>query len=208
MRTQWLARVSGALAVWLLSGVGAWTVAEAAAASTLDNLQATYQNDATTKARYEAFAAKADAEGYKGISSLFRAAAMSEGIRAEKHAAAIRKLGAEPKASLTTVETRSTRENLAAALTNETAVKDTVYPGFIKQADAERNAVASRAFKGAIAPAASRVKVYQQALKDLDSWRAPRDVLVCKVCAYITADTTVKRCPICEVPRSKFETVR
>jgi len=48
------------------------------------------------KARYQQFAAKADEEGYGPVASLFRAAAMAEGIHADNHRKVIVKLGASP----------------------------------------------------------------------------------------------------------------
>jgi len=208
MTTHWLTRVSGAMAVLLLGLAGGLNAAEGAAKATLDNLQAAYHGESNAKARYEAFAVKADEDGYKGVASLFRATAKSEGIHAAKHAVAIKKLGAEPKVTMEKIEVKSTKENLEAAEKGETAEKDTMYPAFIKQAEADRNPGAALSFKGAMASEASHAKLYQQALKELESWKVAKDFLVCQVCGYTTLDKELKKCPVCAAPRAKFETVR
>jgi rubrerythrin len=87
---------------------------------TLDNLQAAYNGESNAKGRYEAFAVKADEEGYKGVASLFRAAAASEGVHLQGHAEDIKSMGAEPMAHIKGPEVKSTHENLEAALKGET----------------------------------------------------------------------------------------
>src|SRR5512137_2342735 len=79
---------------------------------TLDNLQAAYNGESNAKARYEAFAAKADEEGYKSVASAFRAAARSEELHAQKHAKQIEKLGGKPTATIEKAEVGTTAQNL------------------------------------------------------------------------------------------------
>jgi len=69
--------VSGVIAALCVGWVGALNAAEAGSKSTLDNLQTAYNGESNAEARYEAFAAKADEEGYKSVAALFRAAAKS-----------------------------------------------------------------------------------------------------------------------------------
>jgi rubrerythrin len=205
MMTQRMAKVSGALAVLFVGLAGRLS----AAPSTLDNLQAAYHGESNAKSRYEAFAVKADEEGYKAVASLFRATSKSEGIHAAKHATAIKKLGAEPKVALEKHEVKSTKENLEAAEKGETAEKDTMYPAFIKQAELDKNAGAAQSFKGAMASEVSHAKLYQQALKELESWKvANKDFLVCQICGFTSLDQALKKCPVCDSPRSKFDVVK
>jgi len=183
--------------------------AEETGKTTLDNLQAAYNGESNAKTRYEAFAAKADEEGYKSVAALFRAASKSESIHATKHAAVIKKLGAEPKATIEKAEVKSTKENLEAAIKGETHEKDTMYPAFIKQAEAEKNSGAVLSFKGAMLAEVEHAKLYSQALKELDAWKAAgKEFLVCIVCGYTTMDMGIKICPVCSSPRSKFDTVK
>lgn len=181
---------------------------ESAPKSTLENLQAAYNGESNAKVRYEAFARKADEEGYLGVGSLFRAAATAEGIHLTKHAGIIKQLGAEPQADLQEPEVKSTQENLATALKGETYEREVMYPEFIKQAELEQNSQAARSFKGASAAEAEHAKLYQNALENSDSWKLPKDFLVCIICGFTTADLGTKQCPICSAPRSKFVDVK
>src|SRR5512138_2292721 len=82
------------------------TTAAPKASKTLDNLQAAFNGESNAKARYLAFAQKAETEGYGKVASLFRAAARAEDIHANNHAEVIRKLGAKPTADVKTPEVK------------------------------------------------------------------------------------------------------
>ncbi len=164
--------VAGVITLVCMGLVGMASAAEAAGKTTLDNLQAAFNGESNAKAKYESFAVKADAEGYKSVASLFRAAAASETIHARRHAAVIKKLGAEPKATVGKPEVKSTKENLEAALAGETYEKETMYPAFIKLAETEKNKDAVMSFKGALAAEVEHAKLYKQALAELDAWKA------------------------------------
>ena len=178
-------------------------------AATLANLQAAYNGESNAKARYEAFAVKADDEGYKTVAALFRATAKSEALHAKRHAGMITKMGAVAKMTLETPVVAGTRENLAAAVQGEVGERDAMYPAFIKQAGLDKNDGAALTFKGAMASEASHAELFKKALAELESWKAgDKDFYVCQVCGYTTMDGALVKCPICAAPREKFETVR
>lgn len=177
--------------------------------TTLENLQAAFNVKSNAKVRYEAFAAKADEEGYKSVAALFRATSMSQEILAQKHAAVIKKLGAVPKAEIAKPEVKSSKENLEAALKDETEERDKMYPAFIKQAQQEKNSSAIRTFKGALAAEIEHAKFYKQAIAELNAWKNHgKEFLVCEVCGYTTMNMQLKKCPVCAAPRSKFELIK
>ena len=183
--------------------------AEQLAGTTLDNLQAAFNGESNAKARYEAFAAKADAEGYKSVAKLFRATSKSEGIHAAKHAEMIKKAGAEPKAIIEKADVKSTKDNLEASIKGETYEKESMYPSFIKQAEVDKNSGAVMTFKGAMAAEVEHAKLYSQALKELDSWKdASKEFLVCQICGFTSMDKNLKQCPVCSAPRSKFDVIK
>lgn len=204
MNTKQLAMALTLAAAW--SVAGAVTMAAAApAASTLDNLQTAFNGETNAKTRYEAFAVKADADGYRAVAALFRAAAHSEGIHAAKHGKAITKLGAVPQATAVAPDVKTTRENLETALKGETAEQTVMYPAFIKQAELDRNAQAKMSFHGAMAAETEHAKLYRQALDHLDGWKAAgKTFLVCEVCGYTALDAGLRKCPVCAAPREKF----
>ncbi len=82
----------------LAVGVLALPLGAAAATSTLDNIQTAFNGESNARARYLAFAERADQEGYGEVASLFRAAAKAEEIHAASHAVVIKKMGGTPLA--------------------------------------------------------------------------------------------------------------
>jgi len=179
--------------------------AKTQAPTTLDNLQAAFNGESNARVRYTEFAVKADAEGYKQVAALFRAAAKSEEIHAANFSKEIVKLHAEPKSNIKTIDVKTTKENLEAALKGESYEKNTLYPGFAKKAETDKNMFATRSFKGAIAAETMHAKLFSEALADMDAWRTPnKEFLVCTICGYTTDDATLKQCPVCAAPRDKF----
>lgn len=189
--------------------LGFWSItvlAEEAKTPTLaDILKTAYQNEINANAEYAAFAAKADEEGYKAVSALFKAAAKSEEIHLAKHAAALKDLNeAVPAAEAAKPEPKTTKENLEKMIQDKTTLKDTTHPAAIKQAEAEKKEKAALSFKGAMAANGEYIKYAQEAVKDLDTWKAGKEFFVCLVCSYVMTDPNVEKCPICAAPRAKF----
>jgi rubrerythrin len=182
--------------------------AAGAPVSTLDNLQTAFNGESNANARYLAFAKKADEEGYLGVASLFRAAAHAEGVHVARLAEVIKEMKAVPKADVQTPDVKSTKENLEAALQGESYERDTMYPGFIKQARAERNTDALRVFNFAKSAEAEHAKFYQAALNGMDGWKAvKRDFYVCNHCGFTVEKITFDKCPVCFEPKSEYEKV-
>jgi len=181
-----------------------------AAGKTLANLQAAYDGESNAHARYLAFAQKADAEGYAQMASLFRAAARAEQIHLTNHAAVIRQMGAEPHAILEMPVVRSTKENLeASANKGEAYERDTMYPGFIMQAQIEDNGAAVQTFEFARNAEAQHFRLFIEALNNLDNMKAPgHTYYVCTVCGYTIADAPPGDCVSCSSPREKYEAVK
>ncbi len=177
-------------------------------ATTLENLQAAFNGESNAKVRYEAFAVKADAEGYAGVAGLFRAAALSESIHAAKHAKAIEALGAVAKADMKAPVVKTTKENLKEAIKGENHESKAMYPAFMKKAEADKNQMAMYSFKGAMAAEKMHSKYYSAALANLKDWKTAKKFLVCQVCGYTTMDMGLKVCPVCASPREKFTEVQ
>jgi rubrerythrin len=105
--------------------------------ATLENLNKAFNGESNAHARYLAFAKKADEEGYGQVACLFRAAASAEKIHFTAEGKIIQRLGGVPKADVKAPEVKSTKENLEAAIKGETYESQTMYPEFIKTAEAE-----------------------------------------------------------------------
>jgi rubrerythrin len=177
-------------------------------ATTLQNLQAAFNGESNARAKYLAFAERADSEGYGQVASLFRAAARAEQIHAENHAEVIKVLGAEPKAEIKLPEIQTTKENLQAAVKGETEERSTMYPSMIKRARADQNRQAIRSFNFAMTAEAEHAKLYQKALDNLEQWKqGTKDFYVCKVCGYTVTAITFKKCPSCFIGKDEYEKV-
>jgi rubrerythrin len=185
----------------------ALNASERISASTMTNLQAAFNGESNAHARYLAFAKKADAEGYAGVASLFRAAARAEEIHAGNHAEVIKKFGGVPDAKLEDPVVKSTRENLEAAIKGEIYERDKMYPAFIRQAKSEANTEALRTLTFARAAEVEHAKLYAEALQDLESMKSSRVFYVCPVCGFTTPKPDFERCPTCTTPKERFEQV-
>lgn len=183
------------------------TAAARTETATLKNLQAAYNGESNAHARYLVFAVKADEEGFAGVASLFRAAARAEKIHADNHAAVIRKMNADPLAKIEAAPVHSTRENLMAAIEGETYERDVMYPQFIKAAQQESQAGAIRTFNYALEAESEHARLFADALAELPSRRARTTYLVCAVCGFTTEKLESDRCPVCNNPKERFETI-
>lgn len=186
-----------------------------AANTTLTNLLAAFEGESNANAKYTAFAAKADEEGFHGAASLFRAAARAEHIHAQNHARVIKQLGGEAKCEIHPVGVKSTLENLKVALAGETYEVDTMYPDFLVEAQAHNNTAAVRTFTWALEAEKTHARLYSEAIALVDGgapdgWiHEARTFYVCPACGY-TSETPEEhdRCPVCNMLWEKFEEIR
>lgn len=194
-----------ALALGLVLAALPATAAAATTGKTLDNLQTAFNGESNARARYLAFAKKADAEGYAPVASLFRAAARAEEIHAANHAAVIRKLGGKPDARIEEPKAGSTRENLEAAVKGESYERDTMYPEFIKVARAENQKGALESFNYAKSAEAEHANLYTKAHENLDTKSMVAvTYYVCTVCGFTTTKVDFAKCPACFSPKDKY----
>ena len=173
---------------------------------TMENLQAAFNGESNAHAKYLAYAEKADAEGYGRVASLFRAAASAEKIHLTNHARVIESMGGTPKAEIKLPEIKSTSDNLAEAIKGESYERDTMYPDFLSQAKKDDNPDAVRTFTYAQAAEAEHARLYQKALNNLASWKAPKaDFYVCPTCGYtVEGNPSFASCPVCATPASLY----
>ena len=177
---------------------------------TLQNLQSAFEGESNAHNRYVAFAQKADQEGYGEVASLFRALARAEEIHMRNHAEVIRKMGAEPEATLAKFFTQSTRKNLESSANKfEFYEGDKIYPKFIVQARAEGNADAVRTFEYARAAELQHFKLLTTALKNLEHMHGKnRMYYVCPTCGATSEQQPIhEMCPICGKPADAYEKV-
>lgn len=161
--------------------------------STENNLKAAFAGESQANRKYLAFAAKADQEGYPAVAKLFRAAAEAEAIHALSELKAMGGI-------------KSTAENLQAAISGETYEFTEMYPGFIKEAEAEGNNQAKVAFNFANEAEKIHADLYQKALDALEK-KEDVEYYLCPVCGYIHERTAPEKCPICGAKGGAFKNV-
>jgi len=179
----------------------------AAAADVLDtkqNLLVAYNQEVNARLRYQAFAEKADKEGFPGAAGLFRALAFSEGVHADNHARALETLGGRAVQSVLVYRVAETRANLKESLKVEKSESGTIYPAYLRQAAVDGNAQAVKSLEGAMASEGGHARLLTKVLRRAGEWKTKLVILVCKACGYTTDDLSVKACPYCAHPRAEF----
>ena len=161
---------------------------------TLDNLQAAFAGESQANRMYLAFAKKADDEGYPQVAKLFRAAAAAETVHALNH---FRTMG----------KVKSTKENLEAAINGENYEVVSMYPEFIKDAEAEGEKAALTTFQWAWEVEKIHEALYRKALDNLGKEGETFDYYVCQGCGYTHEREAPEKCPVCGAPASRFDKV-
>jgi len=182
---------------------------------TLKNLLAAFNGESNASARYAAFAAKADAEGYLKVGSLFRAASRAEHIHATNHSVVIKKLGGTPVATIEPAVVKTTAENLQAAIAGETYEVNVMYPEFIQEAQVQKNAAALRTFRFAIEAEKEHARLFTKALehiqhcvdKTCEKLANKATYYVCPDCGLTVDKAEFDRCPVCGHSKAEFELV-
>lgn len=186
------------LAIPMITGILVSPAARAGTnGPTLQNLQAAYNGESNAHVRYLAFAEQANKEGYVQVAILFRAAARAEQIHLNNHAAVIKQLGGTPEAKIENPVVRSTKENLdASASKGEAYERDTMYPRFIKAAEAEGIPAAVKTFQYAQEAEAEHYNLFTGASDHLDKMRTMGAIYyVCKTSGYTSASMDAAHCP-------------
>jgi len=148
-------------------------------------------------ARYNAFAVKAEEEGYLGAAELFRAAARAESIHLRRFTALmIERNLAVPAEGAVKVDVESTRDNLHNAVLAENAERDGAYIFAIRTANDEHDAGVAKVFDETRDAEVEHANLCADALRHLDDMKAAREYYVCEHCGY-TTNVRLPLCPSC-----------
>ena len=161
--------------------------------STIDNLKNAFAGESQANRKYLAFAKKAEEEGFKQVSKLFRAAAEAETVHAHAH---LRVLGG----------IRGTKENVQEAIGGETHEFTKMYPQMIDEAGKEGNKQALQNFEFANKVEKIHAELYQKALNNLGK-NETVDYYVCQVCGNTVEKAAPDKCPICGASKSVFTSI-
>jgi rubrerythrin len=160
------------------------------------NLQEAFNGESAAARRYTLFAEKAEKEGQKQASRLFRAAAEAEMVHARNHVNAMDGIG-------------STKDNLLAASIGEQKEFTEMYPEMIARAKEERNDRAERTFDWANKVEMIHHKLYDKMYQEVKAGQTPKDTVyyVCPVCGNTVEGNAPDKCPICGVPGNRFKKI-
>lgn len=158
---------------------------------TLKDLKDAFAGESQASRKYHHFAAAADQEGFPQVAKLFRAAALAETIHAGNHLKAADMI-------------KSTKENLAEAIAGEHYEHSDMYPGFLKDSEAEEQRKATRSFKYAMEVEKVHEELYQKALDTLGTDTGSDDYYVCPICGHTHYGKPSGLCPVCGADASKF----
>ena len=164
--------------------------------ATKDNLQDAFAGESQANRKYLAFAEKAEVDGFPQVAKLFRAAAAAETIHAHAH---LRVMGG----------INDTAANLQAAIDGEGYEFQNMYPQFVEEAEKDGNKAAEISFKNAMTVEEIHHGLYSEALEAVKSGSDLPDqkVFVCKVCGNTVYGKVPDRCPVCGVPKEKFDEI-
>jgi rubrerythrin len=157
------------------------------------NLQDAFAGESQANRKYLAFAKKAEAEGYKQVAKLFRAAADAETVHAFNHLKEFEGI-------------KSTKENLETAIGGETYEFQKMYPQMIEDANTEGNKAAVRTFTYANEVEKIHASLYKKAAENLGK-NEDVDYYVCQVCGNTVEGEPPDKCPICGALKKMFKKI-
>lgn len=178
-------------------------------AKTVQNLKDAVIGETTASAKYAAYSKKAKEEGFNKVALLFEAASKAESIHAGNHRAALEQLGQTMEKVDPKFEVKSTKENLKDAIEGESYEVATMYPGFIKTANAAKVNIALISFNYAYQTEKKHKAMYEKALEQLSAGnenKMPGKYMVCTTCGNTYDGEAPARCGISMTPRERFLT--
>jgi len=161
-----------------------------------ENVLAAFAGESQANRKYLFFADQADKEGFKQVARLFRAAADAETAHARNHLKVLKGI-------------QSTRENLQAAISGENHEFTEMYPGFIKQAEAEGAKEAKHSFDLANRVEEIHHTLFNEFLDKLEKGETIEvtPIHVCQYCGNTVEGDPPEKCPICGVPKKLFKNI-
>ena len=155
-------------------------------------------NERETVVRYEAFARKAQEEGYRGAAALFRAQAQAERTHEARFAAVLRAhdVAPPPEETYSPVE-GTTGDNLRAAASAEKAERDGSYRVAVETCNLHGVTEIAKLFEQTRDSEVEHGNLCTAAARDLESMKEPKTFYVCGKCGY-TTDVKLPFCPACQ----------
>ena len=163
---------------------------------TTENAQAAFAGESQANRKYLFFAEQADKEGHKQVARLFRAAADAETVHAKNHLKVLNGIG-------------STTENLKAAVSGENHEFTEMYPGFIKQAEADGDQKAKDSFELANEVEEIHHGMFGGFLEKVQKGESieEKSIYVCQYCGNTVEGEPPDKCPVCGMSKKIFKEI-
>ena len=187
----------------MILALSSFAIATIAATKTLPHdvrtvLQRALVSEQETVVRYEAFARKAEEEGYRGAAALFRAQAQAERTHGERFAAVLRAHDITPPPEETfSPVVGTTGDNLRSAASAERAERDGIYREAIETCNLHSATEIAKLFDQTRDSEVEHGNLCTAAARDVDSMKEPKTYYVCGKCGY-TTDVRLPFCPACQ----------
>jgi rubrerythrin len=164
--------------------------------ATMENAKEAFAGESQANRKYLAFSEKAAEEGFKNVATLYKAASEAEAIHAKK----LLKV-------LSAVE--STARNLELSIAGETHEFTSMYPGFVKAAEAEKRTDALLAFTHAMKAEEVHAALYKKALAAVMAGNdlGREKIFLCPICGNIETGKAPDKCPICSAFGKQFREI-
>ncbi len=165
----------------------------------IKNMHDAYKGETTAHFKYAAYSKKAEEEGHPEIALLFKAASGAELIHANNHKVVLTRMGEAIPEITPEFTVNSTVENLKEAISGESYEFNTMYPEFIKNANAAGNYMAQISLTYAYKVEQKHRDFYIEALAALENGtdnKLAKLYYLCPTCGNTYATTAPSRCEI------------
>lgn len=171
------------------------------------NLKSAYAGESQAHMRYSIYANRAKEEKYPNAARLFTAVAHAEQVHATNHYKNIGSKGGSITVAMAAFGTRSTSEDLQAAIDGETFEIEEMYPTYKTVAESQGEKSAEISFTSALEAEKIHVQLYRKAKQAIDQGKDVDlgPIQICGICGYTVEGDAPERCPICNAPKDRFK---
>lgn len=165
----------------------------------IQNMHDAYKGETTAHFKYAAYSKKAAEEGHPEIALLFKAASGAELIHAKNHKVVLVRMGESIPEITPEFTVKTTLENLKESIEGESYEFNTMYPEFIKNANAAGNYMAQISLTYAYKVEQKHRDFYIEALAALEAGtdnKLAKTYFLCPTCGNTYATTAPSRCEI------------
>ena len=186
-----------------------WNCNSSKPKKSLEDIKVAYSNETTASEKYAKYAQAAMNEGFDTLAQLFTAVSKSERIHATNIGKVIEKFGVDGgNNEQGNFSVKSTAENLKEAIKSETFDMQTVYPGFIREAEQEKLPEIARSFTWAWESEKRHLKYFRKANSVIINGKEtnlPFVWYVCSLCGGVYNKSDVKdKCEYCLTRQENF----